>query len=54
MKLTPMKWLESLAARQGANPEEFTTSADMSVDEVDPETADMSQCWPRLHALFST
>jgi tetratricopeptide (TPR) repeat protein len=32
----PMKWLESLAARQGANPEEFVTSADMDVPEADP------------------
>ncbi len=32
----PMKWLESLAARQGANPEEFITSADMDVPEADP------------------
>ncbi len=32
----PLKWLESLAARQGANPEEFLTSADLDVPEVDP------------------
>ncbi len=30
----PLKWLESLAARQGANPEEFVTSADLDVPEV--------------------
>ncbi len=34
----PLKWLESLAARQGANPEEFITSADLDVPEVDPNT----------------
>lgn len=33
-----MRWLESLAARQGANPQEFTTSADMSVPEIDPNS----------------
>ncbi|NDJ86085.1 MAG: hypothetical protein GYB66_09380 [Chloroflexi bacterium] len=42
----PMKWLESLAARQGANPEEFMTPADMAVDEVDPDSADMSHVGP--------
>ena len=31
----PMKWLESLAARQGANPDEFITSADMDIPEAD-------------------
>jgi len=30
----PLKWLESLAARQGANPEEFITSADLDIPEV--------------------
>ncbi|MCI0709016.1 MAG: hypothetical protein L0154_02530 [Chloroflexi bacterium] len=33
-----MRWLESLAKRQGAD-EGFTTSADMEVAEIDPETA---------------
>lgn len=33
-----MRWLESLAKRQGAD-EGFTTSADMEVEEIDPETA---------------
>jgi outer membrane biosynthesis protein TonB len=27
----PMKWLESLAARQGANPDELTTEADLNI-----------------------
>jgi hypothetical protein len=34
----PMKWLESLAARQGANPDEFITSADMEVPEADSDS----------------
>lgn len=33
------RWLESLAKRQGANAEELTTSADMDIAEIDPETA---------------
>ncbi len=33
-----MRWLESLAARQGANPQEFMTAADMSVPEIDPNS----------------
>lgn len=33
-----MRWLESLAARQGANPQEFVTAADMSVPEIDPNS----------------
>lgn len=37
--MDPLKWLESLAKRQGANPEEFVTSADYEVAEVDPATA---------------
>ncbi|GAB4576391.1 MAG: hypothetical protein Kow0077_32560 [Anaerolineae bacterium] len=35
----PLKWLESLAARQGANPEEFVTSADLEVPEVPPDAS---------------
>lgn len=34
-----MRWLESLAKRQGADETGFTTSADMEVEEVDPDTA---------------
>lgn len=34
----PMKWLESLAARQGADPEEFVTMADLDVPEADPNS----------------
>ncbi|MBI5958125.1 MAG: hypothetical protein HY866_05285 [Chloroflexi bacterium] len=30
--MDPMRWLESLAARQGAKQEEFTTAADLKVD----------------------
>src|SRR5439155_22705949 len=33
--MDPMKWLESLAARQGANPDELTTSADLDVPMPD-------------------
>jgi hypothetical protein len=40
--LDPMKWLESLAVRQGAT-EGLTTEADLSVPEIDPSTVDMSQ-----------
>ncbi len=29
--MDPMKWLESLAARQGANPEELTTAANLDI-----------------------
>ncbi len=35
----PIKWLESLAARQGANPEEFITAADLDVPEVGADAA---------------
>jgi hypothetical protein len=41
-----MRWLESLATRQGADTSEMTTSADMDVPEIDPETADMSNVGP--------
>ena len=33
----PLQWLESLAARQGANPEEFITSADLDIPEPDAD-----------------
>ncbi len=33
----PLAWLESLAKRQGANPEEFVTAADLEVPEVPPD-----------------
>lgn len=36
VEMDPLKWLESLAARQGANPEELITSADLDVPEADP------------------
>jgi len=32
--MDPMKWLETLAARQGASREELTTSADLEIPEV--------------------
>ena len=35
--LDPMLWLESLAARQGANPDELTTSANLDIPEVSPD-----------------
>lgn len=34
----PMKWLETLARRQGANPEELTTEADLEIPELPPDT----------------
>ncbi len=37
-ELNPLAWLESLARRQGANPEEFVTQADLEVEIVDPDT----------------
>lgn len=37
-EMNPLAWLESLARRQGANPEEFVTEADMEVEEVAPGT----------------
>ena len=37
-ELNPLAWLESLARRQGANPDEFVTTADLEVEEVDPDT----------------
>lgn len=33
-----MAWMESLARRQGANAEELTTSADVDIPEVDPDS----------------
>jgi hypothetical protein len=33
-----MAWMESLAKRQGASAEEFTTSADVDIAEIDPDT----------------
>src|SRR5215212_6444185 len=36
--IDPMKWLESLAARQGANPDELTTSADIDVPVLPEDT----------------
>ncbi|MBN2469637.1 MAG: hypothetical protein JXN59_02840 [Anaerolineae bacterium] len=37
-EMNPLAWLESLARRQGANPEEFVTKADLEVEMVDPDT----------------
>lgn len=37
-----MAWMESLAKRQGADPSQFLTDAEMQVDEVDPDTVDLS------------
>lgn len=34
----PMRWLESLAVRQGARPEELLTPADLSVPQPPPDT----------------
>ncbi|MCB9438100.1 MAG: hypothetical protein H6673_14070 [Anaerolineales bacterium] len=42
----PMKWLESLALRNGANAEELITAADMDIPELDPTTTDMSNVGP--------
>src|SRR5438132_7854751 len=36
--MDPMAWLESLAARQGAKPEELTTAADLDIPELPPDT----------------
>lgn len=36
--MDPMAWLESLAKRQGASDTEFTTSADLEIDEVPENT----------------
>jgi hypothetical protein len=36
--MDPMAWLESLAARQGANPDELTTSADLDIPVLPPDT----------------
>ena len=33
-----MAWMESLARRQGANAEEFTTAADVDIPEIDPNS----------------
>lgn len=33
-----MAWMESLAKRQGASAEEFTTSADVDIAEIDPDS----------------
>jgi hypothetical protein len=37
-EIDPLAWLESLARRQGANPEEFVTEANLAVPEVPPDT----------------
>ncbi|MHB8627765.1 MAG: tetratricopeptide repeat protein [Aggregatilineales bacterium] len=36
--LDPMAWMESLAKRQGANPDELTTAADLNVPMPPPDT----------------
>ncbi len=36
--LDPMAWMESLARRQGANPDELTTAADLNVPLPPPDT----------------
>ena len=36
-----MKWMETLAKRQGADLETLVTDADLEIDEVDPDTVDM-------------
>jgi len=36
--MDPMAWLESLARRQGANPEELTTSANLDIPVLPPDT----------------
>jgi hypothetical protein len=35
----PLKWLESLAQKQGVNPEELITGGGMDIPDVDPATA---------------
>jgi hypothetical protein len=52
--IDPMAWLESLAARQGANPEEFTTSADLQIDEVDPDSAVIDEPGYTPYSVFGT
>src|SRR5690606_20107631 len=37
-----MAWMESLAKRQGADESGFLTSADVEIDEVDPDSVDES------------
>src|SRR5882724_2046130 len=36
--MDPMAWLESLAARQGANPEELTTAHNLDIPELPADT----------------
>src|SRR5258708_7163939 len=36
--MDPMAWLESLAARQGANPDELTTEANLDIEEPPADT----------------
>src|SRR5258707_6285270 len=36
--MDPMAWLESLAARQGANPDELTTAADLDIPVLPEDT----------------
>src|SRR5436190_11364696 len=36
--MDPMAWLESLAARQGAKPEELTTAANLDIPVLPPDT----------------
>src|SRR5450755_603411 len=36
--MDPMAWLESLAARQGANPDELTTAANLDIAEPPADT----------------
>src|SRR5262249_54385368 len=38
MAMDPMAWLESLAARQGANPEELTTAHNVDIPVLPPDT----------------
>src|SRR5260221_4178960 len=36
--MDPMAWLESLAARQGANPDELTTAHNLDIPEMPADT----------------
>src|SRR5258708_13770766 len=43
--MDPMAWLESLAARQGANPDELTTAHDLDIPEMPPDTVVDEPCY---------
>src|SRR5258707_273363 len=52
--MDPMAWLESLAARQGANPDELTTEANLEIAEPPADTVIDEPGYTRKYVVWKT